>query len=103
MDEAAIHAHRFFAFRTFYMKMLGVALLSQAVGGAFALLAYEPCKRSAFDEMVQRSVHRGLGYRVSRFRQPPDYFLGGYAVTGDPYVFQNTLSLSGFVFGGSVF
>lgn len=60
MYKSAVYTHRFLAFGTFYMKMLRVLVLSETVGGAFSLLAYESGQRSAFDEVLQRSVYRWL-------------------------------------------
>ena len=66
MDEAAVYAYSLFTFCTFYMKMLGMAVRTDSVGGARSLFAYESGYRSVFYEVVKCPVYRGLRYRLAQ-------------------------------------
>ena len=58
--EAAVYTYGSFAFRTFYMEMLRVAVLAESVRGAFPLFAYESGECSAFYKVIECSVYRRL-------------------------------------------
>ena len=94
MDELAINADGLFTFCTFYMKMLSVAMIADAIRGAIALFADETGDLTVLYKVIQRSVYRGFGNALAFCAHSLYYLLGGNASAGAFYIFEYLLSLA---------